>query len=147
MKNFEAYENKIKALKGEIALNQNNELISCIGFHCRDCKFNVKGNHCIQNLLNWLYEEYEKPKFEIPLATKAILENLDGRCRWIAKDENGIVFVYANKPEKHNIGWEGNSMLCLNTFNSELFSFLSWEDEEPTNIKELLENCEVIEDE
>lgn len=32
-------------------------------------------------------------------------------------------------------------------FKKELFDFLSWEDEKPTNIKELLENCEVIEDE
>ena len=34
-----------------------------------------------------------------------------------------------------------------NVFKKELFDFLSWEDEKPTNIKELLENCEVIEDE
>ena len=27
------------------------------------------------------------------------------------------------------------------------FDFIKWEDEEPTNIKELLENCEVIDDE
>ena len=32
-------------------------------------------------------------------------------------------------------------------FKKEIFDFLSWKDEEPTNIKELLENCEVIEDE
>lgn len=35
----------------------------------------------------------------------------------------------------------------LTKFEKELFNFLSWEDEEPTNIKELLENCEVVDNE
>lgn len=32
MKNFEAYEDKIKELKGDIALNKSDELVSCKGF-------------------------------------------------------------------------------------------------------------------
>lgn len=64
MKNFEAYEDKIKELKGEIALNKSNELVSCIGFYCRDCKFSNSGNseYCPKNMFEWLYEEYKKPK-------------------------------------------------------------------------------------
>ena len=52
MKNFEAYEDKIKELKGEIALNKSNELVSCIGFYCRDCKFSNSGNseYCPKNM-------------------------------------------------------------------------------------------------
>ena len=45
MKNFEVYEDKIKELKGEIALNKSNELVSCIGFYCRDCKFSRSEEH------------------------------------------------------------------------------------------------------
>lgn len=42
----------------------------------------------------------------------------------------------------------GVILLALEMFSKkEIFDFLSWEDEEPTNIKELLENCEVIDDE
>lgn len=77
------------------------------------------------------------PKAKIPLATKYFLESLNDKYKWIAKDEKGTVWCYKFKPEKYT---QDNN-------KKELFDFLSWEDEKPTNIKELLENCEVIEDE
>lgn len=157
MKNFEAYEDKIKELKGEIALNKSNELVSCIGFCCRDCKFSNSGNseYCPKNMFEWLYKEYKKPKPKIPLATKYFLESLNNKYKWIAKDENGTVWCYKSKPEKYtqdnNKRWtvhgKGNIAGFNDILKKELFDFLSWEDEKPTNIKELLENCEVIEDE
>lgn len=102
MKNFEAYEDKIKELKGEIALNESNELVSCIGFCCRNCKFSNSGNneYCSKNMFEWLYEEYKKPKVKISLATKYFLESLNNKYKWIAKDENGQVWVYEMKPKK-----------------------------------------------
>lgn len=157
MKNFEAYEDKIKELKGEIALNKSNELVSCIGFYCRDCKFSNSGNseYCPKNMFEWLYKEYKKPKIKIPLATKYFLESLNDKYEWIAKDEDGAVWCYKFKPEKYtqdkNKRWtvygRGNIAGFRDVFKKEIFDFLSWEDEEPTNIKELLETCEVIEDE
>lgn len=74
MKNFEVYEDKIKELKGEIALNKSNELVSCIGFYCRDCKFSNSGNseYCPKNMFEWLYEEYKKPT-----NIKELLENCE----------------------------------------------------------------------
>ena len=73
----------------------------------------------------------------------------------LQKDENGTVWCYKFKPEKYtqdnNKRWtvygKGNIAGFNDVFKKELFDFLSWEDEEPTNIKELLENCEVIDDE
>ena len=159
MKNFEAYEDKIKGLKGEIALNKSNELVLCNGFSCNDCKFSNSNNgndkYCRQNMFEWLYKEYEKPKPKIPLATKYFLESLNDKYEWIAKDEDGAVWCYKFKPEKYtqdkNKRWtvygRGNISGFRDVFKKEIFDFLSWEDEEPTNIKELLENCEVIEDE
>lgn len=157
MKNFEAYEDKIKELKGEIALNKSNELVSCIGFYCRDCKFSNSGNseYCPKNMFEWLYEEYKKPKVKISLATKYFLESLNNKYKWIAKDEKGTVWCYKFKPEKYtqdnNKRWtvygKGDIAGFSDVFKKELFDFLSWEDEKPTNIKELLENCEVIDDE
>ena len=94
MKNFEAYEDKIKGMKGKIALNKSNELVSCIGFRCSDCKFSGRGNgkYCLQNMFEWLYEEYKKPKVKISLATKYFLESLNDKYEWIAKDEDGSAF-------------------------------------------------------
>lgn len=157
MKNFEAYEDKIKGLEGKIALNKSNELVSCSGFRCSDCKFSGRGNgkYCLQNMFEWLYKEHQKPKIKIPLATKYFLESLNDKYEWIAKDEDGAVWCYKFKPEKYtqdkNKRWtvygKGNIVGFNDVFKKELFNFLSWEDEEPTNIKELLENCGVIEDE
>lgn len=41
----------------------------------------------------------------------------------------------------------GVILLALEMLSKEIFDFLSWEDEEPTLIQNILENCEVIEDE
>ena len=55
------------------------------------------------------------------------------------------------KKDKETKQWcngnRGTTYRFEDVFKKELFDFLSWEDEKPTNIKELLENCEVIEDE
>ena len=155
MKNFEAYEDKIKELEGNIALNKSNELVSCNALRCYDCKFSSRsrGEYCSAVMLEWLYEEYKKPKIKVPLATKYFLESLDDKYEWIAKDRNGSVWFYEFKPEKYtkdkNKRWtvygRGNIAGARNVFKKELFDFLSWEDEEPTNIKEFLENCEIVE--
>lgn len=155
MKNFEAYEEKIKELNYNFAI-KNDECIRCINI-CERCEFisNPFGS-CPQNKTKWLYKEYiEQPKkIKISLATKYFLESLNNKYKWIAKDENGQVFVYEMKPkkDKETKQWcNGNRGTTYrfeeNVFKKELFDFLSWEDEKPTNIKELLENCEVIEDE
>ena len=159
MKNFEAYEDKIKELEGKIALNKSNELVSCAGFRCKNCKFSNSnsGNskYCHQNKLEWLYKEYKKPKPKIPLATKYFLESLNDKYEWIAKDEDGAVWCYKFKPEKYtqdnNKRWtvygRGNIAGFRDVFKKEIFDFLSWEDEEPTLIQNILDNCEVIDDE
>lgn len=158
MKNFEVYEDKIKESKGCIALNKSNELVLCIGFRCRDCKFSGRGNgkYCLQNMFEWLYKEHQKPKIKIPLATKVILENLKDNWNWIAKDMTGRVYVYDTKPFKKVSIWNNNDNDCDcdcdsanvdKLLDEKLLDFISWNDKEPTNIKELLENCEVIEDE
>lgn len=149
MKNFEAYEDKIKEYDYDFAL-KNGEVIRCYST-CKNCDFrsNNSGN-CKYNQLKWLYEKY---KIKIPLATKFILENLNEKYKWIAKDVNGKVWAYENRPKKEiDINkWTNvdSGYMCgfAKVFKERVFDFLSWGDEEPTNIKELLENCEVIEDE
>lgn len=156
MKNFEAYEDKIKELEGNIALNKSNELVSCNALHCCDCKFSdrSRGEYCSAVMLEWLYEEYKKPKIKVPLATKYFLESLDDKYEWIAKDGDGSVWCYEFKPRRKCTQGENKiwsvygkaDIVCVkDIFKKELFDFLSWEDEEPTNIKELLENCEIVE--
>lgn len=86
-------------------------------------------------------------------AEKIILESLREQWKWIARDRNKGLWVYNKKPMKSNIIWNTydgydfkREKLSL-LFKDELFSFIIWEDEESTSIDELLENCEVQDDE
>lgn len=87
MKNFEAYEEKIKELNYNFAI-KNDECVRCINI-CERCEFisNPFGS-CPQNKIKWLYKKYiePKPKVKIPLATKYFLESLNDKYEWIAKD-------------------------------------------------------------
>ena len=60
---------------------------------------------------------------------KVILRNLPKEYKWIARDENGCLYVYASKPKKGITIWEGDGLPMI-PFDH-LFEFIKWEDEEP----------------
>ncbi len=74
--------------------------------------------------------------------------------KYIARDKDRSLYVYKNDPDKNDSYWDveeriidgTNNFYSLNLFIDE-FPFINWTDEEPRSIKEMLENCEVIEDE
>ena len=70
-----------------------------------------------------------------------ILKGLDNKWKWIARDENNSLWAYSKEPDKKPYGW-----LSLAVFDKELekenFQFIQWEDEEPWNIQELIEEYE-----
>lgn len=152
MKNFEAYEDEIRLYGCNFARRVDNTLTQCAQLGCEKCKFGYnfsKGLHCGYMKAEWLYEEYKKSKVKITLTTKAILESLNDNWNWIVRDKNNDVICFENKPVKGKMIWVNNVMggkihNLTYILKSNPFEFLSWEDEEPTNIKELLENCEVI---
>ena len=55
---------------------------------------------------------------------------------WIARDENDILYAYGSKPIKRSIEYGAVGNWCH--LNKDLFNFITFEDEEPTNIDELL---------
>ena len=92
-----------------------------------------------ETLKELLKEHKELPKLNE--AEKVILSNIDKKFEWIAKDKSGDGWVYEGKPYKLAEYWEsslGDVEHFLNVF-PDLFKFIKWEDEEPYNIKELLE--------
>lgn len=64
---------------------------------------------------------------------------------WIARDEDGQIFVYSNKPEKEDNIWV-NSDFCFLINESELSEGINpkWEDDEPTKVKLKIEKSEKV---
>lgn len=126
--------------------------------HC-DYTFEVYPGEVLDNDFCWFYnKELYSNKFldqeieievEEPKPTKeeiAFLKLLKPKWKWIARDRNGCAYIYEAKPTKHmdDDVWfeeEKKHYRVKDIFNLlELdFSFLSWEDEEPTNIQKLIE--------
>ena len=70
-----------------------------------------------------------------------VLKELDNKWKWIARDKDGALGVYDAKVVKtkfHNF-W---IMAIKKNIDLTLFSFIQWEDEEPYNIDELIEEYE-----
>ena len=67
---------------------------------------------------------------------KAILRNVPLYYKWIARDGNGVVCLYPDKPHKSKTIWD-SKYGALFPFHH-LFQLIKWEDEEPYLIEDLL---------
>lgn len=71
---------------------------------------------------------------------KVILQSIDPIYKYITRDENGELYVFASEPRKGTSEWineELQECTGLDAFNY-LFKNVSWEDEEPILIEDLL---------
>lgn len=88
-----------------------------------------------------VYELNEVWKREEPTITedeKVILLNLPEKYKWIARDENGLLYIFHDKPKKKEFTWIiGFGSRCLSLFNH-LFQMVRWEDDEPWKFDDLL---------
>ena len=86
-----------------------------------------------------LWERKEKPKLNED--EKAILKVLlNEKYKWIARDKNDWLYVYASKPKKGITTWENTGSPMMPFVH--LFNFIKWEDDEPYSIEELLKGGE-----
>lgn len=107
---------------------------TCDGKYCKECDLCANVNEILKILLS---EHKEKPK--ITDDEKAILRSVDNKFEFIARDEDGNLFIYMRKPYKDQTKWESGALVtALDIFNH-LFQSIKWEDKEPWSIKELLE--------
>ena len=92
-----------------------------------------------------IWERKEKEKEKVPLLSEAeyyILKNLNTKWKWIARDEDGRLFLYKNKPDRETSRWiDDYKMFALNIYNH-LLPCVQWEDDEPWKITKLLERYE-----
>lgn len=62
--------------------------------------------------------------------------------KWLARDKDGELWAYSDKPFKINDAWDGDDYLDMTVEieeTDETFSHIKWEDEEPTEIEQVLE--------
>ena len=57
---------------------------------------------------------------------------------YIARDEDDILNVYKEKPKKGRFYWRGGDDRGIEEY--ELFSFVTWDNEEPKLIEDLIKN-------
>lgn len=147
---------KIEKIKDEIKnfdTNVNVDKVLSCWLHRITTNFNDNNNicgvvtcsECLRLSLMGLLEEYKEPiklsKFEYEYL-KVAKEN---EYNFIARDKNNNLYLYSNKPWKDEIYWYYEDRITL--VFAELFKFVKWEDEEPWEIDEILNNCEVMQDE
>ncbi len=75
---------------------------------------------------------------------KVILRNLPEKYKYIARDNSGALYIYKGKPYKGKPYKEREEWYSVFRFNElnlfqYLFQFIKWSDDNPYNIKELLE--------
>ena len=98
-------------------------------------------NERIEMLLSKQEQNGNKNKVKMTKTEYTILKNINSDYSFIARDKNGTLNIYLYEPEKDRSEWVGGYSY-LSMYNH-LFEFIQWQDGEPYNIKELLENCEV----
>ena len=65
---------------------------------------------------------------------------IDKKFEWIAKDKDGEVCIYINKPKKEDVSWDNFSLYKpLDIIKDSLFDEILWEDEEPIYIDDYVE--------
>lgn len=154
MLNAEKFKDEIlakvdKTERFAIETNNQNVLRNCIDLECSECLFNEGTGLCYFERMKWLLSEYKEP-IKLSKLEYDILKYLSDNTihMYIVRDGNGNIFLYDEEPQKSKsvFWWTGRGMCHMNMFNK-LFQFVQWEDEEPTSIKEVLENCEVVDGE
>lgn len=118
----------------------------CGGRRCSECGMSKERSNCSVARLKWLLSEYKEP-VKLTRSEYSLLRHVYKLYyKYIARDKNGDISLYLDEPDKDLLTeiWHGKEY-AFTLFNS-LFKFVKWEDLEPTSIQEVLDNCEVIDD-
>lgn len=147
MKNKEKNASKIVeiACKGhDFGVDKNtNEVVDCRGTPCPTCLF-LKMDNCYKARRQWAESEcIEKPV--ISKRDRAFLEYLREGTDYIARDMNGGLYAYINKPYRAIDCWnsrEGELDKYLGGFKLD-FPMVKWSDSKPW-LTENLKKLEVV---
>lgn len=86
--------------------------------------------------------------YKITRLELGILKHINEKgIEYIARDSDSSLCAYKSRPYKINCMWIATRACYTMFLFKDCFQFINWEDEEPTLIKDILENYVVVEDE
>lgn len=152
MLNAERFKEEINKHNNEFGLTDS--IADCKTLECRNCRFSCLNNSddeiifCSTRKVKWLLSEYKEP-IKLSKLEYDILKYLSDNTvhMYIVRDGNGNICLYDAEPKKsgNSDWWVGRGAHGMVMFDK-LFQFIKWEDSTPTPIKDVLKNCEVIND-
>jgi hypothetical protein len=148
MKNKEKFAKEIVEIAcdgDDIAIDKRTgKVSSCTHVPCSNCLFCKNG--CAKGRRKWAESEYiEKPV--ISKRDREFLGHIREEYKFVARDENGKLFIYETQPKKGKTYWylTYDMYSCLNRYYNVDFPMVKWEDSEPWLIEDL-KKLEVVED-
>ena len=149
MKNKEKWEKEIAeiAITGDsiAVLIKTGKPVGCEYLDgCKGYLFFNSTCSCKCGLKKWAEEEYiEKPK--ISRSDRLFLNYIQDGYRYIARDNNGLLFAYKAKPGRGEITWTYElDMLNVSRLKVD-FPMVKWENKEPWLIEDL-KKLEVVDE-
>lgn len=150
MLNAERYKNEIlknSNVVSDFSISKDKHTIKkCLGV-CGDCLFHEKGDYCSNIKIKWLMSEYKESvkltrlEYEVLKYFYKVKE-----YRYIVRSDNGLIWLSFDKPHKIRTMWASNKPFGPFPLFGDLFKFVRLSDTEPTSIKDVLDNCEVVDD-
>lgn len=126
---------------------KDGRLKKCEEYNCYDCAFYEGNINCYTKRKEWANAEYVE-RTEISEKDRAFLTYIKDNYKYIARDKNGKLYMYEEKPKKDREDemWDTirGSQYNLNGINLNL-EMIKYEDEEPWLI-ENLKKLEVVEE-
>lgn len=149
MKNKEKYAKEIIeiACKYGAVNERTGELKGCSEIICEHCLFRERGiSRCKEKMKEWIESEYiEKPV--ISKRDRAFLDYINANVHYIARDLDGVLYVYISNPCKASDYWSTTEFKinkCLRMVDIDL-PMVKWSDDSPWLIEDL-KKLEVVED-
>lgn len=149
MINAEKFKKEILAMMDKndrFAIDNKNVLRKCVDLKCSECLFGE--GLCYFERMKWLLSEHKEP-IKVSKLEYDILKYLSDNTKhmYIVRNKDGKLCIFDFEPVKNKVNdwWSGRYMYGMVMFNK-LFQFVQWEDSTPTLIKDVLDNCEVVED-
>lgn len=122
---------------------RSGEPMECRKIACKDCEF--CDITCNRSALQKRAEEECKEKPKISRSDRTFLDYIPDDYKYMARDKDGKLFTYKNRPQKRSETWLYDSWL-FGIYKAKVrFPMVKWENEEPWLIEDL-KKLEVVDE-